>query len=110
MCVLVLIFSYIKVYGLYNKYKADEESKKYTVVVVQNLGEDENKVKYLVKLNSDNFILNIYKENKFDKRQGEEKGEDRDKYSKYVYGDELEVKGKIAKLETYGNPRRIRLW
>ena len=110
LCVLILIFSYIKVYGLYNKYKADEESKKYTVVVVQNLGEDESKVKYLVKLNSDSFILNIYKENKFDKGQDEKGGGNKDKHSKYAYGDKLEVKGKIVKLETYGNPRGIRLW
>lgn len=98
---LILSYSYSKLYGLYNKYDTDKENKEYKVVVVQYLGEDESKVKYLVKLRLDSFILNIYKVNKFDKSS---KSVD---YSKYIYGDELEVRGKIVKAEVYGNPRRI---
>lgn len=103
LCVLVLIFGYLKTDGLYNKYVEDIENKIYDVVVVQNLGEDENKVRYLVKLKYDSFILNIYKENKF------YKNENKYNFSGYVYGDELEVRGKIIKSEVYGNMRRIRL-
>lgn len=97
--ILILTFSYIKIYSLYDKYDEDKENITDFLVVVQNLGEDENKVKYLVKFNSDSFILNIYKEDKFNKSLN------KIDHSSYIYGDELEVIGKISKPELYGNPR-----
>ncbi len=105
LCALIVILSYIKMYALYNRYETDKENKKYVVVVVQNLGEDESKVRYLVKLKLHSFILNIYKENKFSKET--DKKTNKDNYSTHVYGDELSLNGKIVKTKIYGNPRRI---
>lgn len=101
LCVLILVFVYIKVYGLYHKYNSDKDNRNYIVVVIQKLGEDDDKVKYLVKLKADSFILNIYKENKFDKSLLKLD------HGNYIYGDELKVRGKIYKSELYGNPRRV---
>lgn len=71
-------------------------------MIIEKQKEDNNKISYLVKLNNDRFILNIYTKNKYDSKK--DFSEDKvNEVKKYKYGDCLEVNGKIVIPEQLGN-------
>ena len=78
-----------KVYVFEFKYK-EESNVKLRCMVIEKKKEDEDKVSYLVKCDNNSFLLNIYDYNEKDLR--------------YSYGDILEFRGKINKIEKLNNP------
>ena len=89
--IVILIFLSIirKVYIFEFKYEA-EDNLKIRAMVISKEKETEDKVSYIVKYDSNQFLLNIY-----DYKTGD---------NVYNYGDVLEFRGSINKIEMLGNP------
>ncbi len=99
----IILIRYI--YLLYNfnfKYKSDENTKRYNVFIIRNIDKSSEKISYLAKYDSNNFILNIYK----DKYEKEQISDDIffGKYANFNYGDKIEFRGKLLIPEKLNNP------
>ena len=90
--IVVLFFSILKkAYVFEFKYK--EESVKMACMVIEKVKEKEDKVSYLVSYNNNRFLLNIYT-----KEKGIENS------LNYKYGDVIEYRGKINRIQKLNNP------
>lgn len=98
ICLLIVISTLFSIYKFNKKYISDEKYISYQVMVIEKIKEEENILSYIVKLNNDKFILNIYA-SKYGKQKIKLTN-----YSDYKYGDILEVKGKIVIPELLNNP------
>ena len=87
--VLVMLSVIKKVYVFEYKYNA-EDNLKIRAMVISKEKETEDKVSYIIKYDNNNFLFNIYNNKTVDKV--------------YSYGDVLEFRGSINKIETMGNP------
>ena len=89
--VLSLIFN---IYKYNHKYSSDSKNKYYEVMIIEKQKEEDNKISYLVKLDNNKFILNIYTKNKYssDKDLSKEKLRE---VKQYEYGDGIKINGKI---------------
>lgn len=89
--IIVLVFLSIikKVYVFEYKYN-EENNLKIRVMVISKEKEIEDKVSYIIKYDNNNFLLNIYNNKTVD--------------NVYNYGDVLEFRGSINKIEMLGNP------
>lgn len=98
--ILFILILFIKGYMFSTKYSSDQKNKQYTVFIESLEHKSENKVAYNVKLlnTNDRFILNIY-DDSYDNIKT-----DLELYSKYKYGDVLNVKGKIKIPQKLNNP------
>jgi competence protein ComEC len=97
--IFIIIFRYFFIYYNFNiKYKNEKENNKMHLSVIKNESISDDKISYLVNYDSNNFILNIYKEYK------NEKTSLNSDFSKFVYGDILEIRSKIQIPEKLNNP------
>lgn len=87
--ILIMLSIVKKVYIFEYKYHA-QDNLKIRAMVVSKEKETEDKVSYIVKYDNNNFLLNIY-----DYKIGD---------NVYNYGDVLEFRGNINKIEKKGNP------
>ena len=100
---IFLISVCFNIYKFNFKYFSDKNSKKIYVKVVYIQSVSESKISYLVKINnntkySDSFILNIYKDEYFNKNV------DLNEYINFEYGDILVLSGKISIPKLLNNP------
>lgn len=99
----IILIRYMYLFYNFNlKYKSDENTKRYNVFITRNIDISSDKISYLVKYESKNFILNIYKD-KYEKEQMSDENFF-EKYSKYNYGDKIEFRGKLIIPEKLNNP------
>lgn len=99
ICVLNVIY---KIYSYSFKYKSDEQSSMYEVMIIEKQKQTDNKVVYLSKVGKDKFLLNIFFKDKYDESNNLTEKEIQQILS-YNYGDYLKVEGKIVISEKLGN-------
>ena len=99
ICVLNVI---CKIYSYSFKYKSDEQSSMYEVMIIEKQKQTDNKVVYLSKVGKDKFLLNIFFKDKYDESNNLTEKEIQQILS-YNYGDCLKVEGKIVISEKLGN-------
>lgn len=98
ICFLIISSTVFFLYKFNMKYISDEKYMPYRVMVVEKIKQEESVLSYIVKLNNDKFILNIYKD------QYNNQNSNLIKYANYKYGDELILQGKIVIPELLNNP------
>lgn len=96
IAILILRFFYAT-YLFNNKYKSDINEKTYTLMIVEQVDNKKEKITYIVKLNRDKFLLNIYKSN------FEDNSIDISRYKNFLYLDILTVNAKISIPKYYMN-------
>ena len=104
-CFLIVIYLISLVFNIYIyefKYSNDSKDNEYKVMVVDKQKEYDDKVTYLVKLNKDKFLLNIYFKNKYDNKKNFSENKVNE-VKKYNYGDCIKINGKIIIPEKLGN-------
>lgn len=106
MCSIIgLIYILSLIFNIYKyefKYTSDSKNTKYSIMIVEKYKEDDNKISYIVKLNNDKFILNVYMKNKYDDKK-DFSGEKVKEIKSYKYGDCITISGKIVIPELLGN-------
>jgi competence protein ComEC len=99
----IFVIRYIYLFHNFNlKYKSDENTKRYNVLVERNISLSEDKISYLVKYESSYFILNIYVDEYSKKKIS--KDEFINKYGNFNYGDKVDFRGKIQIPKLLNNP------
>ncbi len=91
-----------KIYSYTSKYDSDKKNKKYTIMIIEKQKQDDSKIVYIVKLNGDKFLLNIYIKNKYNNKKNFNEKKLK-KITTFRYGDNINVNGKILIPETLGN-------
>lgn len=96
--ILLIAVRYIYAWYRFNNIYLSDNKNKYIEVMIETLNSKSNdKVEYLVKLNNDKFLLNIYNSSYSNKER------DILKYSNYKYKDIVKVNGRIKIPEYYQN-------
>lgn len=84
------------------KYKTSDTYEKIKCMVIQKEKVEEKKISYLVKYNSNKFILNIY--NDTYSNTNYDGNSDINEFANFMYGDILEFRGKIIIPQKLNNP------
>lgn len=88
------------IYVFNYKYASSKTQNRMNCIIIQKTKHERDKISYLVKYNSNNFILNIY-ENIYAK---EDEKIDLNNYANYSYGDILTFRGNISIPKKLNNP------
>ncbi len=101
LVMVLIILNVIKNIYVFNyKYQSEKVENRKNCIVIRMEKISDEKVSYLVKYNSNQFILNIY----VDKYQDKNDILDLSKFGNYTYGDILTFRGKITIPQNLNNP------
>lgn len=101
--IIFLLFSlnlFKSIYIFNYKYESSKIQNRMNCMIIQKTKHDNDKISYLVKYNSNNFVLNIY-ENTYTKN---DEKVDFKTYANYSYGDILTFRGNISIPKKLNNP------
>lgn len=97
--ILLFILNLVKSIYIFNyKYHTEKVQSRMNCMVIKKEKEEEEKISYVVKYNSNKFILNVYMD-KYDKSNG-----DLSKFCNYTYGDIITFRGNITIPQKLNNP------
>ena len=101
---IICIFRIIQSIYIYEiKYKSEEVNEKKEAVIISLEKVDEDKISYLVRYDKNNFLLNIYLTDKYEKNDKKEENIN-EIYSNFKYGDKVTFRGKITIPTLKNNP------